>query len=100
MKQLERIEKMEAIFDKARANIGNLSRELETYQSLQKDLEKLIAYYEGRQWMKDFTDDQQGKIPADVKRGVLSEDGIYDMLIEEKEMINSMLDIIRGYLNK
>ena len=50
--------------------------------------------------MKDFTDDEQGKSPADVKRGVLSEDGIYDMLIEEKEMINSMLDIIRGYLNK
>ena len=67
---------------------------------MQKDLEKLIAYYEGKQWMKDFTDDEQGKIPADVKRGVLSEDGIYDMLIEEKEMINSMLDIIRGYLNK
>lgn len=100
MKQIERIEKMEAIFDKARVNIENLNRELETYQSLQKDLEKLIAYYESKQWMKDFTDDEKGKIPADVKRGVLSEDGVYDMLIEEKEMINSMLAIITGYLNK
>ena len=100
MKQVERIQKMEDIFDRARVNIENLNRELETYKLMQKDLEKLVAYYEGRQWMKDFTDDEKGKIPAEVKRGVLSEDGIYDMLVEEKEMINSMLDIVRGYLNK
>ena len=100
MKQVERIRKMETIFDEARKTIDSLSADLEKYKGMQKDLEKLIAYYEGKQWLKDFEDDEKGKLPADLKRGVLSEDGVYNLLEDEKEMIASLLEVVRGYLKE
>ena len=39
-------------------------------------------------WKDDFEADERGEFPADMKRGVLSEDGIYDLLESAKE-INS-----------
>ena len=98
MKQVERIAKMEDIYDRSRKAIDDLNRDLEAYKAVQKDLEKLIAYYDGRQWLKDFTDDENGKLPGDLKRGVLSEDGVYDLLEDEKEMIFRMMDAVKNYL--
>ena len=40
------------------------------------------SYYASRQWMTDFEDDAQGKLPPDLKRGVLSEDAVYNLLAD------------------
>lgn len=45
-------------------------------------LAELLEYYEGGQWLKDHALDEQGQFPADLKRGVLSEDGVYNFLAE------------------
>ena len=37
-------------------------------------------YYNSPQWRKDFEADEAGKLPKGLKRSVLSEDGIYDLL--------------------
>ena len=42
----------------------------------------LKEYYESPQWREDFEADEAGKFPKDLKRGVLSEDGIYNLLEE------------------
>ncbi len=42
----------------------------------------LIRYYEGGQWQQDYALDEQGLLPAALKRGVLSEDGVYNFLAE------------------
>ena len=34
------------------------------------------------QWIKDFENDERGELPLDLKRGVLSEDGLYNLLSE------------------
>ena len=39
----------------------------------------LSSYYESL-WKEDFEADEQGLIPKDTKRGVLSEDGLYNLL--------------------
>ena len=31
-------------------------------------------------WQEDYEADEAGKVPADLKRGVLSEDGLYNLL--------------------
>lgn len=41
----------------------------------------LSSYYESL-WKEDFEADEQGLIPKDLKRGVLSEDGLYNLLQE------------------
>lgn len=40
------------------------------------------AYYISDAWKRDFAADEAGLLPKDLKRGVLSEDGIYNLLEE------------------
>ena len=57
-------------------------------KNLMKELED---YYLSYEWKKDFEADEEGLLPGDLKRGVLSEDGIYDLLEQYKELINSAI---------
>ena len=47
-----------------------------------EDMPVLAAYMDGGQWQKDYFADEQGRIPKDMKRGVLSQDGLYNLLQE------------------
>ena len=47
---------------------------------IQEDLRALSDYYDSSLWREDFEADEAGLLPADLKRGVLSEDGIYNVL--------------------
>ena len=80
-----RITEMEAILDSALQMLDDENTEgLKAYEP---EIEKLGAYYTGREWKDDFALDEAGKLPADLKRGVLSEDGIYNMLERYKELL-------------
>jgi len=48
---------------------------------LHEMLIKLTEYYESPLWMEDYESDERGELPKELKRGVLSEDGVY-LLIE------------------
>ncbi len=43
-------------------------------------LRQLSDYYGSAAWKRDFAADEAGLLPKELKRGVLSEDGIYDLL--------------------
>lgn len=45
-------------------------------------LRMLSDYYSSAAWKRDFAADEAGSLPTDLKRGVLSEDGIYNLLEE------------------
>ena len=66
-----RIENMERIYDELRTRRG---------ADWEEKLRILVEYYEGGQWLQDYEADEQGLIPKDLKRGVLSEDGLYNLL--------------------
>ena len=83
MTRIERITKMEALFDKSEEVIKRLEAALEDFAELEGDIAELQAYYD-KDWRKDFEADEAGKLPKDLKRGVLSEDGIYDLLSDYK----------------
>ena len=48
------------------------------------DLSILLDYYENGQWLRDYRMDEQGLLPSDLKRGILSEDGFYNYLQQAK----------------
>ena len=48
-------------------------------------LKALSDYYGSPAWKRDFAADEAGHLPKDLKRGVLSEDGIYDLLEKHGE---------------
>ena len=73
---------MEQILDKATDAVSSLSEALEKYAAILDKLQELIAYYSSKQWRQDFDDDSTGKIPSNLKRGVLSEDAVYNLLAD------------------
>ena len=58
--------------------------------SVQSDAYELASYYESDLWMEDYEADEAGELPADVKRGVLSEDGLYNLLAEYENLVASL----------
>lgn len=66
-----RIQKMEKCFDKLQENREQIDREL---------LDVLREYCESGQWLSDYEMDEKGLLPKDLKRGVLSQDALYNFL--------------------
>lgn len=90
MKQTERITRMENYLNESEEAVRALSEALERYESIQPSLKKLSDYYGSTLWMKDYEDDEAGKLPEDLKRGVLSEDLVYNLLTDHHELILRM----------
>ena len=83
--QIERIMHYEAILTEAEAVIRNLEQALEEFRQLQPSVKELDAYYNGPVWRQDFEADEKGLLPKNLKRGVLSEDGIYNVMTANRE---------------
>ena len=82
MEQIERITYMEQILEEATEAVSSLTEALEKYSTIRDKLQELSAYYGSEQWRQDFDDDSAGRIPQDLKRGVLSEDAVYNLLAD------------------
>ena len=93
MKQRERIEEMEKHFERASEVVARLSGALDDFAKVQESIKALESYYGSKEWKKDFRDDEKGLLPTDLKRGVLSEDGIWNLLEEVQEL----KERIRGF---
>lgn len=68
---IERIAHMEALFERAQTE-GRLPPEL-------------LDYYEGGQWLLDYQADERGELSKDLKRGVLSQDGLWNLLTKNSK---------------
>ena len=80
--QIARIKKYESYLNEAQ----QLLCAGENSDRLKYLISELEAYYESVKWRKDFESDEAGLLPKNLKRGVLSEDGINDLLDEYKEV--------------
>ena len=94
MKRIERIQEMEHNMERAASAIRAMEEALSTYEQTRKDIRKLIKYYESRQWKEDFEADCEGQLPHDLKRGVLSEDGVWNLLEDNNQLKKRMQRLI------
>ncbi|MBP5273173.1 MAG: DUF4298 domain-containing protein [Clostridia bacterium] len=85
--QIARIQQMEAYLDDAKDAVKKVSAALEDFMAAQNKVIALEHYYEGGCWRKDFEDDEAGLLPDYLKRGVLTEDAIYDLLADNDELL-------------
>lgn len=71
MKQsrIARIRKMERIYDRVR-----------------KDIATLKEYEDSGLWLQDYEADERGELPASLKRGILSQDGLDEVFEEAKSL--------------
>ena len=77
---VERIRVMETYLTKATELLSKRKLTRSEKKSLLTYRSKLDDYYTSEAWKFDFKLDELGKLPDDLKRGVLSEDGIADIL--------------------
>lgn len=71
---IARIKYMEAVLDRVLAS--------DDLAAMKHELAILESYYFGPLWMEDYHADELGRLPPDLKRGVLAEDTVYDLFTE------------------
>ena len=74
---IERVLRMEEVMDRVDYAIRND----EKYPEIDEDMKALEDYY-AKEWRHDFEMDEKGALPGDLKRGILSEDGLYNLITD------------------
>ena len=96
---IKRIEEMEALYDvllQAVAEIeqGGAAEAAARKTALQPEIDRLAAYYSSEAWKADFAADEAGLLPANLKRGVLSEDAAWNVLSDSRELNIRLLETL------
>ena len=94
MGDINRIKKMEGAFDESLEAVSGLMEALSRDDGALEKLKEISDYYGSDEWLEDLEADENGLLPSDLKRGVLSEDGIYNMLEDNDELKIRMLRIL------
>ena len=89
-RKIRRVRKMEEILDTANRLIETYDEHPEEYLAFQPEIKILEEYYASADWKADFEADESGEFPEDLKRGVLSEDGIYNLLERNREILRKV----------
>ena len=80
--RISRIRKMERSYNRVRRAADALGRARARLDALSGEISRLEEYQASGLWREDFEADERGELPADLRRGVLSEDGLYNLLEE------------------
>jgi hypothetical protein len=91
MTQIERIRHYEKLLDRVALAESEFENALENFRAALEPMRELDAYYGSEEWRQDLADDEAGKLPADLKRGVLSEDAAYDAVTDYRRLLAEML---------
>ena len=63
---------------------------LNAFELVQGDIRTLDEYYGSEEWKADLAADEAGLLPPTLKRGVLSEDSIWNLLEDNKDLLRRM----------
>lgn len=79
-KDIKRLEDLERKFDEVSIAVSALEQALNNYSNVQNHIAELKEYMESGQWQADYEADERGEIPHTLKRGILSQDALYNLL--------------------
>lgn len=99
LKQEKRIIEMEEKFDNSKKVLKEFEKSLRKFAKIQKDVKIIDEYYGSNNWFTDVEDYDSGKINKDIKAGVLSEDEIYNFLIDNRDVFGKMLEMSSKFFN-
>ena len=94
--QIARIRQMERHLNLATSVVKRLSVALDGYGAAQSAINALNAYYGSEAWRKDYADDEGGRLPENLKRGVLSEDGVWNLLTDWQELVRRLNCVVNN----
>ena len=96
---MQRIREMEQCLDRATKAVADMEKALADYQAALPDIAMLSACPNSDERRRDLADDERGLLPHDLKRGVLSEDGIWNLLERDSELRQEIQQIINQNTN-
>ncbi len=91
MDKIERVSKMEKILGEHRDVLQPLLDALKAYEEHQEAFNELMEYYSSQDWFDDLEASNKGEIPEDIPQGVLSEDAVFDMYGENRDVAIELL---------
>ena len=98
MTQIERIRHFEKLLDRVTLADEELENALENFRAAREAVRELDGYYGSEDWRQDLADDEAGKLPKDLKRGVLSEDAAFNALTDYRRLLSEMLYLVADTL--
>ena len=93
---IERVSQMESALVRLNDAIETVEGALDTYEQMWDDYRTLDKYYSGKAWWEDLEADNQGLLPEDLPRGVLSEDALYDALGDAESLRQRLQEIAKS----
>ncbi len=88
--RVQRISEMEKLYREGREAIDRLLYAIERYTEAEDKIKKLEEYYTGKLWLSDYDADSKGLLPRDMKRGILAQDTVYDLLTDRERLMAVM----------
>ena len=85
--EITRIREMEQRMTRALKIVRAMDSALNAFELVQGDIRTLDEYYGSDEWKADLAADEAGLLPPTLKRGVLSEDGIWNLLEDNKDLL-------------
>ncbi len=84
--QTARIRSMERCLTRATAAVKRLNTALDNFEAVQADIAALEQYYGSDLWRQDLADDEAALLPEGLKRGVLSQDAVWNLLADLRDL--------------
>ena len=84
---INRVQQMEQYMDEVAFAFQSNPEGIKASTELCRKIEVLTNYLDSGQWLADYEADERGELPADLKRGVLSQDGLYNLICEIEEYV-------------
>ena len=85
---------MEDRYDEISRVLAALDEAVDEYEDFKSELDALRDYMDSGQWKDDYEADEAGQIPSDLKRGVLSEDGLYNLLHDADTILDRARNVL------
>jgi hypothetical protein len=93
---IDRIKINEERLNKSLDSVNKLEKDLDDFKSIKKDLDLLNKYYGSKKWFEDKDAYEKGKI-TDINCGVLSEDSVWNLNEDVKDLLEEMESIVKFY---
>jgi len=77
---IERVRRMEAALDAVQKALHQRGEAARGEAGIRENLRLLEAYMDSGCWLADYELDESGGLPPDLKRGVLAQDTLYNLL--------------------
>lgn len=84
--RIKNITEMENILNETDSLISEMEILIQKWKKNQSDFALLMNYYGSENWYKDRENDDEGIIPQDLPRGVLSEDAVHNTFGNRREI--------------